>query len=50
LTAWAEDDSIAIVLLDGAGGRGFCAGADIRALRMSALSGDGAAAEFWREE
>jgi enoyl-CoA hydratase/carnithine racemase len=50
LTAWAEDDSIAIVLLDGAGGRNFCAGADIRALRMSALSGDGAAAEFWRGE
>jgi len=50
LAAWAGDPSVDLVLLDGAGERGFCAGGDIRALRASALAGDDAAAAFWREE
>ena len=32
LTAWETDDAVALVVLDGAGERGFCAGGDIRAL------------------
>ncbi len=33
LAAWAADASVGCVMLDGAGERGLCAGADIRALR-----------------
>ena len=50
LVAWEEDDDVGVVVLDGAGERGFCAGGDIRMFRESALSGDGAAQEFWGEE
>jgi enoyl-CoA hydratase len=32
LAVWAEDDGVALVLVDGAGERGLCAGGDIRAL------------------
>lgn len=32
LAAWEKNDSVALVLMDGAGERGFCAGGDIRAL------------------
>lgn len=32
LSAWAQDDSIAMVVLDGAGEKAFCAGGDVRAL------------------
>ena len=32
LRAWARDPDVGVVLLDGAGDRGFCAGGDIRAL------------------
>lgn len=32
LTAWATDDKVVSVVLSGAGERGFCAGADVRAL------------------
>lgn len=50
LGAWEGDPSIAAVLLQGAGERGFCAGGDIAMFRASALCGDGAAREFWTEE
>lgn len=39
-----------VVLLDGAGERGFCAGGDIRAVYESARSGSNAALQLWREE
>jgi enoyl-CoA hydratase len=32
LAAWETDDAVALILMDGAGERGFCAGGDIRAL------------------
>ena len=32
LVAWEKDDAVKLVLMDGAGERGFCAGGDIRAL------------------
>ncbi|HSZ38641.1 MAG TPA: enoyl-CoA hydratase/isomerase family protein [Trebonia sp.] len=50
LLAWAEDPSVAVVLLDGAGERGFCAGGDIRVVRESALGDPEIAARLWREE
>ena len=51
LTAWAQDETILFVLVDGAGERGLCAGGDIRALynaiqvRQPALATD-----FFRRE
>ncbi|WP_017588153.1 enoyl-CoA hydratase/isomerase family protein [Nocardiopsis ganjiahuensis] len=50
LTAWEKDERVAVVLLDGAGERGLCAGGDIRAIRSSAVNGDRRAADFWRDE
>lgn len=39
LHAWADDDRVQQVRLAGAGERGFCAGADVRALRDSIVAG-----------
>lgn len=50
LTSWEKDEGVAVVLLDGAGERGLCAGGDIRAIRASAVNGDSQAADFWRDE
>ncbi|QEC46456.1 enoyl-CoA hydratase/isomerase family protein [Baekduia soli] len=50
LDAWEADDAVSVVVLDGAGERGFCAGGDIRMFRESALARDGAALEFWARE
>ncbi len=50
LDAWERDAAVEIVVLDGAGPRGLCAGADILALRESALGDGEAARRFWREE
>jgi enoyl-CoA hydratase len=44
------DNQIAVVVLDGAGERGFCAGGDIVALQESAKQGTDAARTFWTEE
>ena len=50
LLAWRDDPAVALVMIDHAGGRGFCAGGDIRMLAGSG-EGDGAAArEFFRTE
>lgn len=38
LIRWAADPQVACVVLDGAGERGFCAGADVRLLRETALA------------
>ena len=38
------DDGISLVLLEGAGARGFCAGGDVRAVRQAVL--DGATTDF----
>ena len=50
LEQWRHDPAIEVVVLDGAGDRGFCAGGDIRAVYDSALAGDGAAGALWRAE
>jgi enoyl-CoA hydratase len=50
LVRWADDDSVDAVLLDGAGERGLCAGADIRAVRDDALAGGRATPAFWQDE
>ncbi len=44
LLAWESDPAVKIVLIDHEGGRGFCAGGDIRAL-VDSLAGDGMLAE-----
>ena len=40
LDAWERDADVEVVLLDGAGERGFCAGGDVRLLREQAMSSD----------
>ncbi len=44
LRAWQDDPAIAAVLLDGAGGKAFCAGGDLHGLYRSMLDNTGAAA------
>ncbi|QCB95727.1 enoyl-CoA hydratase/isomerase family protein [Arthrobacter sp. PAMC25564] len=50
LTLWADDDSVAAVLVRGAGDRGLCAGGDIVAIYRDILDGGNATADFWAEE
>ena len=51
LDAWEHDVDVEVVLIDGAGDRGLCAGGDVRALREQVLSGDAeGAGRFFREE
>ncbi|MBP0491365.1 enoyl-CoA hydratase/isomerase family protein [Pararoseomonas indoligenes] len=40
-----DDPAVDLVLLEGAGGRAFCAGGDVRAVRNAALAGDTATIE-----
>ena len=51
LAVWRDDPSIHAVVVDGAGGRAFCAGGDIRAIRAHAMAGEHAVvAEFFGTE
>ncbi|MCU1547340.1 MAG: 3-hydroxyisobutyryl-CoA hydrolase [Arthrobacter sp.] len=50
LTRWADDATVAAVLVRGAGDRGLCAGGDIVAIYRDLLAGGDATAEFWQEE
>jgi enoyl-CoA hydratase len=51
LAAWSEHPDVKLVLLDGAGERGLCAGGDIRALYDAVVAGDlSVPQEFFREE
>jgi enoyl-CoA hydratase len=51
LDGWRDDPAVHAVVVEGVGGRAFCAGGDIRAVRSHALAGDAAAVErFFREE
>ncbi|MFF0504958.1 enoyl-CoA hydratase/isomerase family protein [Streptomyces fimicarius] len=45
-----QDETIASVLLSGAGDRGLCAGGDIRALHDDARASGHGSLEFWRDE
>ncbi|GAA2747686.1 enoyl-CoA hydratase/isomerase family protein [Kitasatospora cinereorecta] len=50
LDAWAADPSVATVVLTGAGERGLCAGADIRAMHDDAKAGGAGYRVFFRDE
>jgi len=51
LDAWADDDAVAAVVVDGAGERGLCAGGDIKAFHASIHDDRGAAARtFFHDE
>jgi enoyl-CoA hydratase len=50
LRSWASDPEVRVVLLDGAGERGLCAGGDIRALYEVARSGTDLPQKFWKAE
>ena len=51
LDAWEHDTDVELVLLDGAGDRGFCAGGDVRGLYEQIRAGDPeATGEFFRVE
>ncbi|MCR2783341.1 MULTISPECIES: enoyl-CoA hydratase/isomerase family protein [unclassified Microbacterium] len=51
LDAWRDDPDVAIVLLDGAGERGLCAGGDVRGLYDQIAAGQPAeAGRFFRAE
>ncbi|WP_040711575.1 enoyl-CoA hydratase/isomerase family protein [Nocardiopsis potens] len=50
LADWERDDSVAAVVLTGAGERGLCAGGDIRSIYDDARAGGTATREFWRDE
>ncbi len=50
LSAWAEDDGVDVVLIDGAGPRGLCAGGDIREVYEGIRGGNVPPARFWTEE
>jgi enoyl-CoA hydratase len=50
LAAWADDESVAAVLVRGAGDRGLCAGGDIVAIYKDMLHGGSETADFWADE
>lgn len=50
LTEWAADDGVTTVLIQGAGGRGLCAGGDIVAIYRDMLADGGRTEQFWRTE
>jgi enoyl-CoA hydratase len=50
LRAWADDETVGAVLIDGAGERGLCAGGDLRALYDAAKAHDSLPAKFWATE
>ncbi|WP_072385758.1 enoyl-CoA hydratase/isomerase family protein [Hyphomicrobium sp. CS1BSMeth3] len=50
LLAWKDDPAVELVILDGAGKRGLCAGGDVRWLYDSRARGLDDALAFWREE
>ena len=51
LNAWRDDPAIHAVVIEGAGGRAFCAGGDIRVIRAHALAGEAGDVEgFFAEE
>lgn len=49
LQSWADDDDVEVVLIDGAGDRGLCAGGDIKALYEGVVTGAGPGEFFTRE-
>lgn len=50
LKAWASNPAIKLVMIEGAGEKGFCAGGDIRALHDWGKAGAREVYDFYREE
>ncbi|MET9532993.1 enoyl-CoA hydratase/isomerase family protein [Streptomyces sp. NPDC006649] len=50
LAAWEDDPAVETVIITGAGGRGLCAGGDIRSVYEDACAGGTASFGFWRDE
>src|SRR5882762_9017608 len=50
LDQFEADPDVALVLLEGAGDRGLCAGGDIRGLYESSRAGGDLGKAFWRQE
>src|SRR5271168_2786672 len=50
LDRFESDPAVAVVILEGAGERGLCAGGDIRGLYESAKAGGDLGKMFWRQE
>lgn len=50
LDKFGADPEIAVIVLEGAGERGLCAGGDIRGLWESSREGGDLGARFWRQE
>jgi enoyl-CoA hydratase len=50
LDQFEADPAIAVVILEGAGERGLCAGGDIRGLYESSCAGGDLGKRFWRQE
>ncbi|RXH11995.1 enoyl-CoA hydratase/isomerase family protein [Bradyrhizobium guangzhouense] len=50
LDKFETDSDVAVVILEGAGDRGLCAGGDIRGLWESSREGGDLGARFWRQE
>jgi len=50
LDKFEADPSVALIVLEGAGERGLCAGGDIRSLWDSSREGGDLGARFWRQE
>ncbi len=51
LDGWRDDDRTAMVVIDGAGERAFCAGGDIAHIYAAGRTGDASVArDFWRDE
>lgn len=51
LIAWRDDPAVALVLIEGAGERAFCAGGDIAEMYARGTKGDfGYGRNFWRDE
>ncbi len=51
LAGWADDDTVEIVVIDGAGDRAFCAGGDVTSIYRAVQSGDlESPRRFWRDE
>ena len=48
---WANDPAVALILIDGAGDKAFCAGGDIQEMYATGMAGDFSYGDrFWRDE
>ena len=50
LDRWADDPTVRVVVIDGAGERGLCAGGDIVAIYADARAGGTASIDYWADE